>query len=81
MGTKGVAADFSAKDWENIGAKIWAPGPLNGALMKLALELLQVLHDKGTIKGYTPLGGPSAEFLHKLEGLDFWERLEKKYVP
>jgi len=77
---QGVAADFSAKDWEEIGAKIWAPGPLNGALMKLALELLQVLHDTGTIKGYNPPGGPSAEFLHKLEGLDFWERLEKKYV-
>lgn len=81
MGTKGDAAEFSAKDWENIGAKIWAPGPLNGALMKLALELLQVLHDEGTIKGYNPPGGPSAEFLHRLEGLDFWEGLEKKYVP
>jgi 2,3-dimethylmalate lyase len=81
MGTKGDAAEFSAKDWENVGAKIWAPGPLNGALMKLALELLQVLHDEGTIKGYTPAGGPSVEFLHRLEGLDFWEGLEKKYVP
>ena len=78
---QGAAADFSVKDWEEIGAKIWAPGPLNGALMKLALELLQVLHDNGTIKGYNPQGGPSAEFLHRLEGLDFWEGLEKKYVP
>ena len=77
---QGAAADFSVKDWEEIGAKIWAPGPLNGALMKLALELLQVLHDSGTIKGYNPQGGPSAEFLHRLEGLDFWEGLEKKYV-
>ena len=81
MGGKGAAADFSAKDWEDIGAKIWAPGPLNGALMKLAIELLQVLHDKGTIKGYNPPGGPSAQLLHQLEGLDFWEGLEKKYVP
>ena len=78
---QGAAAAFTAKDWEDIGAKIWAPGPLNGALMKLALELLQVLHDTGTIKGYHPQGGPSAEFLHRLEGLDFWEGLEKKYVP
>jgi 2-methylisocitrate lyase-like PEP mutase family enzyme len=81
MGGKGAAADFSAKDWEDIGAKIWAPGPLNGALMKLAIELLQVLHDQGTIKGYNPPGGPSAQLLHQLEGLDFWEGLEKKYVP
>ena len=78
---QGAAAAFTAKDWEDIGAKIWAPGPLNGALMKLALELLQVLHDTGTIKGYHPQGGPSAEFLQRLEGLDFWEGLEKKYVP
>jgi 2-methylisocitrate lyase-like PEP mutase family enzyme len=78
---QGAAAAFTAKDWEDIGAKRWAPGPLNGALMKLALELLQVLHETGTIKGYHPQGGPSAEFLHRLEGLDFWEGLEKKYVP
>ena len=78
---QGAAAAFTAKNWEDIGAKIWAPGPLNGALMKLALELLQVLHDTGTIKGYHPQGGPSAEFLQRLEGLDFWEGLEKKYVP
>lgn len=81
MAGQGPAADFSAKDWENIGAKIWAPGPMNGALMKLALELLQTLHDEGTIKGYHPSDGPSSDFLHQMEGLDFWEGLEKKYVP
>jgi hypothetical protein len=54
---------------------------MNAALMKLALELLQTLHDEGTIKGYRPDGGPSREFLHQMEGLDFWEGLEKKYVP
>jgi 2,3-dimethylmalate lyase len=81
MGSQGVAADFTAKDWGELGAKIWAPGPLNAALMKVALELLQVLHDTGSIKGYHPADGPSSEFLHKMEGLDFWEGLEKKYVP
>jgi 2-methylisocitrate lyase-like PEP mutase family enzyme len=81
MGSIGAAADFAAKDWEAIGAKIWAPGPMNGALMKLAIELLQVLHDEGTIKGFNPPGGPSREFLHKTVGIDFWEGLEKKYVP
>jgi hypothetical protein len=49
--------------------------------MKLALELLQTLKDTGSIKGYHPEGGPKAEFLHRMEGLDFWEDLEKKYVP
>jgi 2-methylisocitrate lyase-like PEP mutase family enzyme len=81
MGGQGVAADFKAQDWEECGSKIWAPGPLNGALMKLALELLQTLKDTGSIKGYHPEGGPKAEFLHRMEGLDFWEDLEKKYVP
>jgi len=81
MGSQGAAADFAAKDWEDIGAKIWAPGPLNGALMKLAIELLQTLHDNGTIKGYNPQRGPSKQFLQQVEGLDFWEGLEKKYVP
>ena len=78
---QGAAAGFSAKDWEDIGAKIWAPGPMNGALMKLVLELLQTLHDEGTIKGYHPQDGPSREFLQQSTGLDFWEGLEKKYVP
>ncbi len=81
IGGQGVAAGFSAKDWEELGAKIWAPGPMNGALMKLALELLQTLHDKGTIEGYNPQTGPSLQFTHKRDGLDFWEGLEKKYVP
>jgi len=81
IGGRGDAAEFTAKDWEEIGAKIWAPGPLNNALMKLALELLQTLHDTGTIKGYNPPGGPTPQFLHKTTGLDFWEGLEKKYVP
>jgi hypothetical protein len=49
--------------------------------MKLALELLQTLHDEGTIKGYHPQDGPSREFLQQSTGLDFWEGLEKKYVP
>ena len=49
--------------------------------MKLALELLQVLYDKGTIEGYNPQAGPSLQFAHKRDGLEFWEGLEKKYVP
>ena len=81
IGVHGVAATFDAKDWEGIGAKIWAPGPLNAAVTKLVLELLQTLHDKGTIEGYNPQAGPSLQFTHKRDGLEFWEGLEKKYVP
>ena len=81
IGGQGAGAKLNAKDWEELGAKIWAPGPLNPALMKLALELLQVLYDKGTIEGYNPQAGPSLQFTHKRDGLEFWEGLEKKYVP
>ena len=81
IGGQGAGAELNAKDWEQLGAKIWAPGPLNVALMKLALELLQTLHDKGTIEGYNPQAGPSLQFKHTREGLVFWEGLERKYVP
>ncbi len=76
----GVAATFNAKDWENVGAKIWAPGPLNAAVTKLVLELLQVLRDKGTIDGYNPPGGPPPQFFSKLARTDFWEDMEKRYM-
>ena len=80
IGVHGVAATFDAKDWEDIGAKIWAPGPLNAAVTKLVLELLQELRAKGTIQGYNPPGGPNPQFFSKLAETDFWEDLEKKYV-
>jgi len=39
-----------------------APGPMNGALMKLTLELLQTLHDEGTIKVIIPIRAVSGIF-------------------
>jgi hypothetical protein len=44
------------------------------------MELLQTLHDKGTIEGYTPPGGPTPQFFSKLAETDFWEDMENKYV-
>ena len=80
IGGYGIAADFTAKDWEDIGAKIWAPGPLNAAVKKLVRDLLQVLHDTGTIDGYTPRSGAEPQLKRKPSSTDFWEDLEKKYV-
>jgi methylisocitrate lyase len=80
IGVHGVAANFGVTEWEDVGAKIWAPGPLNGAVTKLVMELLQTLHDKGTIEGYTPPGGPTPQFFSKLAETDFWEDMENKYV-
>jgi methylisocitrate lyase len=81
IGVHGVAANFGVKEWEEMGAKIWAPGPLNAAVTKLVLGLLQILHDKGTIEGYNPPGGPTPQFFSQRADTDFWEAMEKKYVP
>jgi methylisocitrate lyase len=81
IGVHGIAASFGVKEWEGVGAKIWAPGPLNAAVTKLVLGLLQTLHEKGTIEGYNPPGGPTPQFFSKLAETDFWENMEKKYVP
>ena len=66
IGVHGVAANFGVKEWEDVGAKIWAPGSLNAAVTKLVLGLLQILHDKGTIEGYNPPGGPTPQFYSQL---------------
>jgi hypothetical protein len=80
IGGYGVAADFAAKDWEDVGAKIWAPGPLNAAVKKLVRDLLQDIQDNGTIDGYTPRCVHEQQFLHKPGNADFWEDLEQKYI-
>ena len=80
IGGYGVAADFAAKDWEDVGAKIWAPGPLNAAVKKLVRDLLQDIQDNGTIDGYTPRCVHEQQFLHKPGTADLWEDLEQRYV-
>ena len=80
IGVHGVAATFNVADWEDLGAKVWAPGPLDAAVTKTVLEVLQTLHDKGTIDGYNPTGGPPPKFLRKSEDSEFWNGLEKKYA-
>jgi hypothetical protein len=42
--------------------------------------LYQGLYDTGTLKGFSPPGAPSVDDLFKLEGVEFWNELEKKYV-
>jgi len=72
--------EFTAKDYEDIGAKMWVPGnPLPG-VSKLLIDMYQGLYDTGSTKSFSPPGMPKAEYLNKLRRLDFWEGLEKKYV-
>ncbi len=72
--------EFTAKDYEDVGAKLWVPGPPNPVVTQMVLELYKGLHDTGTLKGYSPPTGPIRQYQDKLNGLDFWTELEKKYV-
>jgi 2-methylisocitrate lyase-like PEP mutase family enzyme len=70
--------DFTAKDYEEVGAKMWVPGPPNGQITKLVIDLYKGLYDTG--ESYPPSIGPVRQYLDKLRGLDFWTELERKYV-
>ena len=73
--------NFTAKDYEDVGAKLWVTGQPNGAAAKALLDLYQTMHEKRLIPGIPfSLGGPAGERLSKLRGLDFWGKVEKKYL-
>ena len=72
--------EFTAKDYEDIGAKMWVPGnPLPG-VSKLLIDMYKGLYDTGSTRSFFPPGIPEASYLNNLRRLDFWEGLEKKYV-
>jgi 2-methylisocitrate lyase-like PEP mutase family enzyme len=72
--------EFTAKDYEDIGAKLWVPAAPIAAITKALFDAYQGLYDTGTLKSYAPPGIPDRSYLDKLWGLDFWSALEKKYV-
>ena len=72
--------EFTTKDYEDVGAKIWVPGnPLPGVAMTL-LNMYKGLYDTGSTKSFFPEGRPADAYLNKLRRLDFWLDLEKRYV-
>jgi hypothetical protein len=72
--------EFTTKDYEDIGAKLWVPGnPLPG-VAKALIDMYQGLYDTGSTKSFFPAGLPDNAYLNKLRRLDFWEGLEEKYV-
>jgi 2-methylisocitrate lyase-like PEP mutase family enzyme len=73
-------SDFAAKDYEEIGAKLWVPAAPIAAITKALFEAYQGLYDTGTLKSYAPQGAPNRSYLDNLWGLEFWSELEKKYV-
>ena len=77
---------FGAKDYVEVGAKLWVPEPPNSVVAKTAIEFYKGIHDTGVIKGYLPQAISSGDSLEKqkldkLRGLAFWKELEEKYVP
>ena len=72
--------EFTTKDYEDVGAKLWVPGnPLPG-VAKVLIEMYKGLYETGSSKSFFPAGMPDNTYLNKLRRLDFWEGLEKKYV-
>jgi 2,3-dimethylmalate lyase len=72
--------EFTTKDYEDIGAKMWVPGnPLPG-IAKVLIRMYKGLYEKGSTKSFFLEDMPADTYLNKLRRLDFWQGLEKKYV-
>ena len=72
--------DFTAKDYEEIGAKLWVPAPPMAAITKSLFDSYRGLYDTGTLESFNPPGAPDRPYLDQLRGLAFWNELERKYV-
>jgi len=72
--------EFTARDYEDIGAKLWVPGnPLPG-VAKVLIDMYKGLYNTGSTNSFFLEGMPADAYLNKLRRLDFWQGLEKKYV-
>ena len=72
--------EFTAKDYEDVDAKMWVPGnPLPG-VAKTLIEMYKGLYDTGSTKSFFPNGMPDNAYLNKLRRLDFWQELEKNML-
>ena len=70
----------TARDCEDIGAKLWVPpdSPMS-AVKKTLFDVYREVYETGI---YTASPGiPIRDDSNKLKGLEFWRELEKKYVP
>jgi 2-methylisocitrate lyase-like PEP mutase family enzyme len=73
-------AGFSARDCEDVGAKMWVPkNSPRSAVVQALWGVYQELYDTGD---YTPhTTKETSEFTRKMRGSEFWRELEKNYVP
>jgi 2-methylisocitrate lyase-like PEP mutase family enzyme len=74
--------NFTAKDYEDVGAKLWVSGNPIPSVAESVLDLYQRFHDTGALPAKTfstqPGKGSSRDSLQKLRGLDFWVQVEKR---
>ena len=74
--------DLTAKDYQDIGTKIWANGRIDFIVAEAALDFYQKFHDTGALSLQTfttqPGKGPSADNLQKLRGKGPWSEIEKR---
>jgi methylisocitrate lyase len=73
-------SSFIAKDYAEIGAKLWVPGNPIPVVSQTLINLYKGLYDTGTLDAFSPPGLPSRAYFNKLEGVESWNALEQKYV-
>ena len=57
--------NFTAKDYEEIGAKLWVPGNPIPVVSKTLIDLYKGLYDTGTLDGFSPPGSPGRRLISR----------------
>ena len=72
---------FIAKDYEDVGVKLWVPGRVTFVTAKALIDFYSKFHETGVfpveVFAVAPEGAAGA-YLQKLRGLDFWSEVEKR---
>ena len=72
---------FTAKDYEDVGVKLWVPGRVTFVTAKALIDFYSKFHETGVFPVEvfaTAPEGPAGAYLQKLRGLDFWSEVEKR---
>jgi methylisocitrate lyase len=76
----GPPYDFSAKDYREMGAKLFASANPLPPVAKTLIDMYKSFYNTGSQESFSPPGIPSNEILNKVGKLEFWNELENKYV-
>ena len=72
---------FTAKDYADVGAKLWVTGRVTSIAAKALIDFYQKFHETGVfpIEAFAAAPeGPAGDYLQKLRGLGFWSEVEKR---